>query len=237
VRGVLLAGGSGTRLRALSGGGNKHLLPVGGVPMILHPLRRLVGAGVDRILVVTGSEHVGDLAQALGSGAAHACELTYRVQERPGGIAQALGLAEDFAAGGPVVAVLADNVFDADLGPIVAGFVAAGAQGARVLCHEVPDPERYGVAEIEDGRIVRLREKPADPPSRLAVVGIYLYDARFGAFVRRLAPSPRGELEITDLNAAYLAEGTLSWAMLPGFWTDAGTPESFARADAWASGA
>jgi glucose-1-phosphate thymidylyltransferase len=225
-----LAGGAGTRLRSLTGDGNKHLLPVGDVPMVVHPLRRIAGAGVRQVLVVTGPPHVAPLRGALGTGRDHGCEIAYAVQAEPGGIAQAIGLAEDFAAGEPILVVLADNVFGADLGPFVRAFEERGARGAQVFLTEVPDPERYGVAEVRDGRIVRLVEKPRDPPSRLCVTGIYLYEGRFGDEVRSLRPSGRGEVEVTDLNLRYLQRGALDWALLPGWWTDAGTPESYARA-------
>lgn len=227
LRGVLLAGGTGSRLRPLTDHTNKHLLPVGGVPMILHPLRALRDAGLREILVVTGVEHMGQVVAELGSGADLGVDLTWKVQDRAGGIAQALGLAESFAAGGPVAVVLGDNVFSAPLGPCLAGF----QDGARILLSEVPDPSRFGCPVFEGERLVRIEEKPEQPASPYAVTGIYAYDAGVFDVIRQLRPSGRGELEITDVNNHYLQQGALAWSVLPGWWTDAGTPASLARAD------
>ncbi len=230
MRGVLLAGGEGTRLRHLTGGSNKHLLRVGGVPMILHPLRRLVEAGVQEILVVSSPSGTAELARVLGGGAEHGCELTYRVQDRPGGIAHALSLAESFAAGEPIVVVLGDNVFEGPLSPHLDAYRATPS-GALVLLKRVPDPHRYGVARFEAGRIAAIVEKPAVPPTDYAVTGIYVYDARFAELTRALRASARGELEVTDLNTCYLERGELRWRELGGAWIDAGTPESYREAE------
>ena len=230
LRGVLLAGGNGSRLLPLTRVTNKHLLPVGDEPMLFWPLRKLVEAGVGEILVVTGVEHMGHIVGALGSGRDFGCRLTYRVQDEAGGIAQALGLAEGFAAGGPVLTVLGDNVFEAGLAGEVALFASQG-EGARVLLKEVDQPERFGVPTFEGDRLVAVDEKPERPGSPYAVTGIYLFDGRVYDVIRGLEPSARGELEITDVIRAYLRAGTLTWGLLEGWWTDAGTFESLRRAN------
>jgi glucose-1-phosphate thymidylyltransferase len=229
VRGVLLAGGKGTRLGELTQASNKHLLPVGGSPMVCHPLRRMVAAGVREILLVTGPEHLGAFAVLLGSGQGYGCALAYRVQEEPGGIAQAVGLAEGFARGSRLLVLLGDNIFPDPL----TGFLRGAAEHpghAQVLLKRVPDPHRYGVAEVRGGQIVSLEEKPQAPKSDLAVVGVYLYPPDVFDVIRTLRPSARGELEITDVNRHYLEEGRLGYVELTGPWTDAGTPESLAGA-------
>ena len=228
-RGVLLAGGTGSRLLPLTRVTNKHLLPVGDVPMIYHPLRALAAAGLREVLVVTGVEHMGDVVRTLGSGRDFGLDLTWRVQDESGGIAQALGLAESFAADGPVVVVLGDNVFSAPLRPEVERFMSDG--GARILLSEVPDPQRFGCPRLEGDRIVAIDEKPEEPGSSYAVTGIYIYEPDVFDVIRTLSPSGRGELEITDVNNRYLAQGRLRWGVLPGWWTDAGTHESLARAN------
>jgi glucose-1-phosphate thymidylyltransferase len=230
LRGVVLAGGTGSRLYPLTKVTNKHLLPVGREPMIFHPLRKLVEAGVREILVVTGTDHMGDVVGLLGSGKDLGCELTYRVQDQAGGIAQALGLARRFGRGGRLAVLLGDNVFESS----IAGFAGAyGRQpsGAKILLKEVPDPGRYGVAVLDGRRVVSIVEKPKQPPSRMAVTGIYFYDESVFDLIAGLAPSARGELEITDVNNAYIARGDLTFDLLPGFWTDAGTFESLKHAN------
>lgn len=229
LRGVLLAGGTGSRLLPLTRVTNKHLLPVGDVPMIFHPLRRLAEAGLREVLVVTGIEHLGDVVGTLGSGAEFGLDLTYKVQDEAGGIAQALGLAESFAAGGSVLVVLGDNVFDADLSPQVRAFREAG--GARILLSEVDEPSRFGCPRFDGDTLARIEEKPVVPGSQYAVTGIYLYGSDVFDVIRTLRPSQRGELEITDVNNHYLGQGRLGWGYLPGFWTDAGTHRSLARAN------
>jgi glucose-1-phosphate thymidylyltransferase len=233
-RGVLLAGGTGSRLLPLTRVTNKHLLPVGEVPMIFHPLRSLARAGIREVLVVTGVEHMGDVVGTLGSGREFGLDLTWRVQDESGGIAQALGLAESFAAGGPVVVVLGDNVFAAPLRPEIDAFVRDG--GARVLLSEVSDPSRFGCPRFDGGAMVGIDEKPQEPGSPYAVTGIYMYGADVFDVIRTLTPSARGELEITDVNNHYLRSGTLRWGLLDGPWTDAGTHESLARANRLARG-
>jgi len=229
LRGVVLAGGTGSRLRPLTNVTNKHLLPVGRMPMIFHPLMKLREAGITEVLVVTGREHMGDVLELLGSGRELGLDLTYRVQDEPGGIAQALGLAEGFARGEPVCVILGDNIFEDALGPYVELYPGTGAM---VLLAEVADPERFGVAELSaDGtRIVAIEEKPRAPKSRLAVTGVYFYDSRVFGIVKTLKPSARGELEITDVNNAYIRSGAMRFAIMRGAWTDAGTFESYARA-------
>jgi len=235
MKGVLLAGGTGSRLAPLTAVTNKHLLPVGKEPMVFHPLRKLARAGVVEVLVVTGREHMGDMIELLGSGRDLGLSLTYRVQDEPGGIAQALSLAEGFARGGRIAVVLGDNIFQDELaGP--ADRFRSQPRGARILLRAVPDPERFGVAALSEGRVVAIHEKPAAPLSDLAVTGAYFYDDRVFDIVRGLRPSARGELEITDVNNAYLADGTLEAEVLDGWWTDAGTFPSLLRANALVMG-
>ena len=231
MKGVILAGGTGSRLFPLTKVTNKHLLPVGQEPMIYHPVHKLTEAGIDEILVVTGVEHMGDVVNLLGSGKDFRCRFTYKVQDEAGGIAQALGLAENFAGSAPVCVILGDNVFQDSIAPFVERF-AAQQKGARVLLKKVPDPNRYGVAEVsEDGRILSIEEKPKQPRSDLAVTGIYMYDGGVFEFIRGLKPSARGELEITDVNNAYLRRGELRYDVMTGWWTDAGTFESLRHAN------
>lgn len=235
VRGVVLAGGTGSRLYPLTKVTNKHLLPVGRYPMIYYPIAKLVQAQVTDILVVTGPEHMGDVVTLLGSGGAWGARFTYRVQDDPGGIAQALGLARDFAAGGSVVAILGDNIFDASIAPFLQRFQEQ-PRGARILLKEVPDPERYGVAEVRDGCVVGIEEKPPHPKSMLCVTGIYMYDPDVFDVIATLQPSGRGELEISDVNNYYVRAGTLAYDELPGWWTDAGTLPSLRLANELALG-
>jgi glucose-1-phosphate thymidylyltransferase len=225
MKGIILAGGSGTRLLPLTKVTNKHLLPVGREPMIFHPVRKLIAAGIRDILVVTGTEHMGDVVGLLGSGREFECEFTYRVQDAAGGIAQALGLARDFARGEKMAVLLGDNIFEDGIGLYVERFARQG-RGARILLKEVPDPQRYGVAELAGERVVRILEKPEQPPSSMAVTGIYFYDDRVFDIITSLKPSGRGELEITDVNNAYIARGEMGFDLLTGYWTDAGTHES-----------
>lgn len=280
VKGVILAGGTGSRLFPLTKVTNKHLLPVGHYPMIYHPVAKLAATGIRDIMIVTGTEHMGAVVGVLGSGRALGLEFTYRVQDEPGGIAQALGLAEGFVGDSRCVVILGDNIFSADITPYVENF-RRQEKGARVLLKEVPDPQRYGVAILQKepagvpptdnghnkypegtpqdasttsihvthgcgptgkithtisdkvplGRIVRIEEKPLRPQSNLAVTGIYMYDSQVFDIIRSLRPSARGELEITDVNNTYLARGELAYDLLPGWWTDAGTHESWALAN------
>jgi glucose-1-phosphate thymidylyltransferase len=230
MKGIVLAGGSGSRLYPLTKVTNKHLLPVGREPMIFHPISKLLDAGIRDILVVTGTEHMGAVVGLLGSGADFDCDFTYRVQDQAGGIAQALGLARDFSQGERMVVILGDNIFDDDLARYVDNFAKQEA-GARILLKEVEDPERFGVADLDGQHIVGIEEKPSSPKSKYAVTGIYMYDERVFEIISTLEPSARGELEITDVNNAYVQRGTLQYDVLKGEWTDAGTFESLARAN------
>jgi glucose-1-phosphate thymidylyltransferase len=230
MKGVVLAGGLGTRLLRLTRITNKHLLPVLDRPMIFYPLQTLLNAGITDILLVTGGPHAGDFLRLLGDGREFGLRrLNYSYQEGEGGIPAALALAEHFAEGEKLCVVLGDNLIE--------GSVAAAAErfrrqpaGARLILAEVPDAERFGVAELADGRIVSIEEKPARPRSRYVVTGIYLYDARVFEVIRTLRPSARGELEITDVNNWYLARGELACELLQGWWSDAGTFASLHRA-------
>jgi glucose-1-phosphate thymidylyltransferase len=225
LRGVVLAGGTGSRLFPLTKVTNKHLLPVGREPMIFHPVRKLVEAGVREILIVTGTDHMGDVVRLLGSGKDFGCEFTYRVQDEAGGIAQALGLARRFGRGGRLAVILGDNIFEASIAAFADDF-RRQRSGAKILVKEVPDPGRYGVAVTDGTRVTGTIEKPKNPPSSLAVTGVYFYDETVFDVIAGLKPSGRGELEITDVNNAYIARGDLTYATLPGWWTDAGTFES-----------
>jgi glucose-1-phosphate thymidylyltransferase len=230
MRGVILAGGLGTRLLPLTRITNKHLLPVFDRPMIYYPLQALINAGIRDILIVTGGAHAGDFLRLLGNGKDFGLErLHYAYQEGEGGIAAALALAEHFAEGDRICVVLGDNIIEGSIVGAVRRF-ARQRRGARVLLKEVPDAERFGVAEIRDGRVVSIVEKPKRPKSRYAVTGIYMYDAQVFDVCRTLRPSGRGELEITDVNTWYLRRGQLSCEILDGWWTDAGTMLSLHRA-------
>jgi glucose-1-phosphate thymidylyltransferase len=230
LRGVILAGGKGTRLGELTKVTNKHLLPVGAIPMVYHPLKKMVGSGIRDILLVSGTEHMGDFVELLGSGREHNCTLTYRVQDEAGGIAQALGLAELFCQGVRSLVILGDNIFQDPLRELVAA-AESKPDHAWVMLKQVSDPQRYGVAELKGDAVIGLEEKPKQPKSDHAVAGIYLYPADVFGYIKTLRPSARGELEITDVNKHYLQQGRLSYRTLQGYWTDAGTLESLATAN------
>jgi glucose-1-phosphate thymidylyltransferase len=230
MKGIILAGGTGSRLYPLTKVTNKHLLPVGGYPMIYHAVAKLKEAGIPDILIVTGREHMGDVVNLLGSGREFGVSFTYKVQDEAGGIAQALGLAEHFVGDDRMVVILGDNVFADNIAPYVERFKRQ-ERGARILIREVPDPERFGVPDLKDGKIVSIEEKPRVPKSRYAVTGIYMYDGKVFDIIRRLKPSARGELEITDVNNAYIEAGEMAYDILDGWWTDAGTHASLARAN------
>ena len=225
IRGVILAGGKGTRLGELTKVTNKHLLPVGPYPMVYHPLKKLTGAGLRDIVLVSGTEHMGDFIELLGSGKDHACRLTYKVQDEAGGIAQALGLAELFCTGSRACVLLGDNIFQATLKPMLDDS-AKQPDWAWIGLKEVNDPQRYGVAELKGDRVVGIEEKPANPKSNFAVVGIYIYPPDVFEVIKTLKPSGRGELEITDVNNHYLKAGRMGYSALEGYWTDAGTLDS-----------
>jgi glucose-1-phosphate thymidylyltransferase len=230
VKGVVLAGGSGSRLYPLTKITNKHLLPIYDKPMIYYPIRTLVDAGIRDILLVTGGRNSGDFLRLLANGKEFGlAHLNYTYQEGEGGIADALALAEHFADGGEICVILGDNIIEGSIRGAVDAF-REQPRGARILLKEVPDAERFGVAELRDGRIVGIEEKPRNPKSSSAVIGIYLYDGSVFEKVRQLVPSRRGELEITDVNNAYIREGTMSFTRLEGWWTDAGTFDSMLRA-------
>ncbi len=228
MKGVVLAGGTGSRLMPLTKVTNKHLLPVGRKPMIYYPVEKLAGAGISEILIVTGIEHMGDVVSLLGSGREFGARFTYKVQDEAGGIAQALGLAENFSGGSPIAVILGDNIFEDDLSDQADQFREQGT-GARIVLKEVPDPQRFGVAEVRDGKVMGIEEKPQRPKSNYAVTGVYFYDRKIFDIIHQQKPSGRGELEITDVNNAYLAEGALTYGIMKGWWSDAGTFESLAR--------
>lgn len=230
MKGVILAGGTGSRLFPLTKITNKHLLPVYNEPMIFYPLRALINAGITEILIVTGGRNSGDFLRLLSNGREFGLRhLNYTYQEGEGGIADALALAEHFADGDKICVILGDNIIEGSIAAAVEEF-RKQERGARILLKEVPDAERFGVAEIQGGRIVGIEEKPRQPKSNYAVIGIYLYDGTVFDKVKQLVPSKRGELEITDVNNAYIREGTMTFSHLEGWWTDAGTFESLRRA-------
>lgn len=228
LKGVILAGGTGSRLYPLTKVTNKHLLPVGNKPMIFHPIEKLTGLGIQDILIVTGTEHMGDVVNLLGSGAEYNCRFTYKVQDQAGGIAQALGLAENFAGKDSIVVILGDNIFEDDLTTAARTYTG---NGAMILLKQVPDPQRYGVALLDGDKVIEIQEKPENPPTSFAVTGVYFYDSRVFSAIRDLKPSRRGELEITDVNNYYIRQNQMSSALLEGWWTDAGTPDSYRLAN------
>ena len=226
MKGVVLAGGTGSRLFPLTKVTNKHLLPVGNQPMLLHPIGKLREANITEILIVTGTEHMGDVVSLLGSGRDFGCHFTYRVQDEAGGIAQALGLAKSFARDESVCVLLGDNIFSDPIHEEVDRFHRQG-RGARILLKEVHDPERYGVARVDGDRVVEILEKPNNPPSALAVTGVYFFDSQVYEIIESQKPSGRGEYEITDVNNVYIEREELTWGRMRGWWTDAGTFPSY----------
>ncbi|MBX3379016.1 MAG: NTP transferase domain-containing protein [Phycisphaeraceae bacterium] len=230
MKGVILAGGTGSRLSPLTLVTNKHLLPIYDQPMVHYPIKCLTNAGIDEILIVTGGEHAGDFLRLLKNGKQLGIRhLEYAYQEGSGGIADALKLAQDFADGQPICVILGDNVIERNI-KAAANNYREQKKGAKILLKKVPDPQRFGVVRLEGNRIVEILEKPKTPPSDLAVTGIYFYDQTVFDICATLKPSGRGELEITDVNTAYLKAGTLTHEILEGWWTDAGTFESLYRA-------
>ncbi|MNJ45203.1 Glucose-1-phosphate thymidylyltransferase [compost metagenome] len=229
MKGIILAGGTGSRLYPLTKVTNKHLLPVGKYPMIFHAVYKLKQSEITDILIVTGKDHMGDVVNLLGSGHEMGVTFTYKVQDEAGGIAQALDLAEQFVGNDQMVVILGDNVFADDISPFVTNF-RDQQTGAKILIQEVPDPKRFGVPELEGDRIVSIEEKPKQPKSNYAVTGIYMFDHEVFDIIKTLKPSARGELEITDVNNAYIERGELTFDVLQGWWTDAGTHASLARA-------
>jgi glucose-1-phosphate thymidylyltransferase len=230
MKGIVLAGGTGSRLFPLTKITNKHLLPIYDRPMIYYPIQTLVDAGIRDIMIVTGGRNSGDFLRLLANGKEFGLKhINYTYQEGEGGIADALGLAEHFADGQKICVVLGDNIIEHDIREAAEKFEAQEA-GAHILLKEVQDAERFGVAEVSAARVVGIEEKPKRPKSNLAVTGIYMYDATVFDKIRTLVPSHRGELEITDVNNAYIEEGTMTFSYLQGWWTDAGTFESLLRA-------
>jgi glucose-1-phosphate thymidylyltransferase len=226
MKGVVLAGGLGSRLFPLTKVTNKHLLPVYNEPMIYYPIKTLVNAGIEEILIVTGGNNAGEFLRLLGNGSEFGLKhLNYTYQEGEGGIAAALSLAEHFADNGKIVVVLGDNIIEKNIRKAVDAF-RKQKDGARIMLKEVPDPQRFGVPVFEGDRIVRVEEKPAKPASQYAVIGIYMYDERVFDFIKTLKPSQRGELEITDVNNFYIHDGKMEWDIIDGWWSDAGTFES-----------
>jgi glucose-1-phosphate thymidylyltransferase len=231
MKGVVLAGGTGSRLNPLTRVTNKHLLPIYNKPMVYYPIQTLVNAGIEEILLVTGGKNAGDFLRLLGNGRDFGLKhLNYTYQDGEGGIAEALGLAEFFAADDPICVILGDNIIENNICAAVENFQKQRA-GAKILLKEVSDAERFGVAEIRGQKVVCIEEKPQAPKSNYAVTGVYLYDATVFQKIRRLKLSGRGELEITDVNNFYIEEGTLTFEILEGWWTDAGTFESLLRAN------
>jgi glucose-1-phosphate thymidylyltransferase len=230
VKGVILAGGLGTRLYPLTRVTNKHLLPIYDKPMIYYPLRKLIEAGIKEIMLVTGGNNAGDFLKLLGNGKEFGLQhLNYSYQEGEGGVAAALALAEHFADGDKIVVILGDNIFEDNISDAVMQFKRQ-QNGAKLCLKEVDDPERFGVAVLDGNAVVAVEEKPKVPKSNFAVVGIYMYDAHVFDIIKGLKPSARGELEITDVNNEYIRKGSLTYHLLKGWWTDAGTFPSLYRA-------
>jgi glucose-1-phosphate thymidylyltransferase len=234
LKGIVLAGGTGSRLHPLTKVTNKHLLPVGRYPMIYHPLMRIRRAGIREVAIVTSPEHMGDVVNLLGSGRHLDLDLTYRVQDEPGGIAQALGLCETFVGSDALLVILGDNILADDLGREAEAYknqLSRHRGGARVLLKEVHDPERYGVPRLSGEEIIEIIEKPAQPPSNFCVTGIYFFDNNVFDIIHDLKPSDRGELEISDVSNSYIRDGGLTHGTLNGWWGDAGTIEGWHEAN------
>ncbi len=230
MKGIVLAGGTGSRLFPLTKITNKHLLPIFDKPMIYYPIQTLVEAGIRDLLIVTGGRNSGDFLRLLANGKEFGLKhINYTYQEGEGGIAEALALAEHFAEGGKTCVILGDNIIEGSIAAAVRDFERQ-ERGAKILLKEVPDAERFGVAELDGDRIIGIEEKPKRPKSSYAVTGIYMYDGTVFDKTRTLKPSARGELEITDVNNAYIQEGSMTFSYLDGWWTDAGTFESLLRA-------
>ncbi len=230
MKGVILAGGLGTRLLPLTKITNKHLLPVYDKPMIYYPIRTLINAGIEDILIVTGGNDAGDFLRLIGNGKEFGLKhINYTYQEGQGGIADALNLAEFFADKESICVVLGDNIIEKNIRSAVEAFQRQ-KHGAKIMLKEVSDPQRFGVPELDGDRVVRIEEKPKSPKSRYAIIGIYIYDNTVFDIIKTLKPSDRGELEVTDVNNAYINRGEMTWEILDGWWTDAGTFGSLLRA-------
>jgi glucose-1-phosphate thymidylyltransferase len=232
MKGVILAGGTGSRLFPLTRVTNKHLLPIYDKPMVFYPIQALVNAGITDILLVTGGQNAGEFLRLLGNGRQFGLKhINYTYQEGEGGIADALRLAEHFVDRQPVCVILGDNIIETNIVAAREEFERSGCAGGHILLKEVRDPQRFGVPVFDGSRIVMIEEKPKEPKSAYAVIGIYMYDAKVFDYIRTLRPSARGEFEITDVNNLYLASGRLEYSVLEGWWTDAGTFESLLRAN------
>jgi len=230
MKGVILAGGLGSRLHPLTKATNKHLLPVGSEPMLYHPIRQMVSSDIEDILVVTSTQHMGDVVRCLGSGEEFGCRLSYKVQEQAGGIAHALAIAEDFANGNKICVILGDNIFEYSIKPYTDAFRGQD-KGAHVLIKEVGDPERYGIAALDEHQVIEIEEKPSNPKSSFAVIGLYYYDSQVFDIIRSIDVSTRGEMEITTVNNVYIEKKQLQYSICKGRWTDAGTFESLFEAN------
>ena len=230
MKGIVLAGGKGSRLFPLTKVTNKHLLPVGKEPMLFHPIKQMVKANLTEILVVTSTDHMGDIVRCLGSGEEFECNITYRVQQSAAGIADALLLAESFAGGDKICVMLGDNVFEKSIVEYVKSF-SKQKVGARVLLKKVSDPCRFGIAALDEHQIMEIEEKPSSPKSSFAVVGLYFFDHKVFQFIKEISPSDNGELEITSVNNKYIELGELEYDICNGGWTDAGTFESLHEAN------
>lgn len=230
MKGIILAGGTGSRLLPLTKVTNKHLLPIGKYPMIYYLIAKLKQAGIEDIMVISGKEHMGAVVNLLGSGYEFGVKFTFRIQDQPGGIAQALGLCKSFVDKDSCIVLLGDNIFEDNIYEYVRNYEKQG-KGAKVLLKKVKDPNRYGVPEIKGNKIVKIEEKPKKPKTDYCVTGIYMYDNTVFDIIENLNPSSRGELEITDVNNWYISKGFLTYDILKGWWTDAGTFESLLAAN------
>jgi glucose-1-phosphate thymidylyltransferase len=234
IKGVVLAGGNATRLGDLTITTNKHLLPIFNVPMCYYPINTLISAGITEIMIITGAHHAGSFIELLGDGSKFGVNFTYRVQEKAGGIAEALSLCEDFANKSNVAVILGDNIFEDNFKNQIERF-SKNSSGAVTFLKEVKDPERFGVAIIENDKIKLIEEKPKKPKSKLAVTGLYLYNGLVWDMLKKIKPSGRGEMEISDINNYYIKYGLMDHEIVEGFWKDAGKPESLLEASIWAS--
>jgi len=246
MKAILLFGGTGSRLMPLTKSVNKQLLPIGLKPMSYWVVEKVLETGIKDILIVTGTEHAGSICDTFGSGEEFGCNFTYRIQERPGGIAQAIGLGREFSKDEPYMVILGDNIFEYNLKDDVEKFSSefierrGGGEHiskismAKIFLMEVEDPERYGVAEIENGKVINIEEKPKNPKTNLASVGIYFYSPNSFNRIKTLKPSKRGEIEVTDLNNSYVKEGKMKYSIINGFYSDAGTLESYKKVNQWA---
>jgi glucose-1-phosphate thymidylyltransferase len=230
MKGIILAGGTGSRLYPLIKVTNKHLLPVGKYPMIYYLIAKMKQADISDIMIISGKEHMGAIVNLLGSGYEYGVKYTFRIQDQPGGIADALGLCEEFVGEDSCAVLLGDNIFEDDIYEYVKNFKKA-EKGAKLILKRVLDPERYGIAEIVDGRIISIEEKSKNPKGDYCVTGIYMYDSRVFEVIKELKPSDRGELEITDVNNWYIKDGSLTYNIMNGWWTDAGTFNSLMNAN------